>query len=419
MSGRERPMAQRVRDFAELRHFLVPRRPIIVPTRRRLARALTVSDLREAALKQVPRAVFDYTDGAADQEISITRARQYLRDLVLVPRVLTDVSRVDTSRTLFGSRVEQPFVLAPTGFPRMMHSDGEPAVARAAHRHGVAYTLSTMGTTSIEDVARAAPDASLWFQLYVSRDRATNEELLRRARAAGYNALVVTVDVPTGGARLRDTRNGFSFPPRLGASTFMDGLRRPGWTARFLTSPPLAFASLGGSSRDLGSHMSHLFDPTMTMTDLEWMRDSWNGPLVVKGVQSVADAARLATAGVDGIVLSNHGGRQLDRTPVPLALLPKVVKAVGPQLTVGVDSGFLTGSDVAAAIALGADFVMLGRAYLYGLMAGGEAGVDRVLEILSSELDRSMRLLGAGTLDDLTPANVELPPHFGSTAMSG
>ena len=409
-----RSLSRRARDFAELRHFLVPRRPIMAPSRRRLARALTVSDLRSAARRQVPRAVFDYTDGAAEQEISIERSRRFLRDLVLVPRVLTDVSRVDTSRTLFGSRVEQPFVLAPTGFTRMMHSDGEAAVVRAARRHGVAYTLSTMGTTSIEDVAQAAPGAALWFQLYVSRDRRVDERLLRRARAAGYSALVLTVDVPVGGSRLRDMRHGFTFPPRLGVPTFVDGLRRPGWSARFLTSPPLTFASLGGSAGDLGTHMSRLFDPTMTMDDLEWVRDAWDGPLIVKGVQSVADASRLATAGVDGIVLSNHGGRQLDRAPVPLSLLPRVVEAVGPQLTVGVDSGFLTGSDIAAAVALGADFVMVGRSYLYGLMAGGEAGVDRALEILTGELVRAMQLLGAGSLDDLVPANVALPRYLGS-----
>ena len=406
----ERSMSERLAELTELRHFLVPRRPILNPTKRRLARAMTVSDLREAAAKQVPRAVFDYTDGAAEQEVSIERAKQYLRDLVLVPRVLTDVSQVDTSRTLFGTTVQQPFVLAPTGFSRMMHSDGETAVVRAAQRHGVVYTLSTMGTTSIEDVARAAPGATRWFQLYVSRERSVNQDLLRRARANGYTALVLTVDVPVGGMRLRDVRNGFSFPPRLRASTYLDGIRRPGWTKRFLTTPPLGFASLGGSTSTLASHMSQLFDPAVTMDDFEWMREAWDGPLVVKGVQSLPDAVRLADAGVDGIVLSNHGGRQLDRAPVPLALLPHVVQAVGGRTTIGIDTGFLTGADVAAAVALGADFVMIGRAYLYGLMAGGEAGVDRVLDILADELRRSMQLLGANSLDGLTPAHVQLPP---------
>ncbi|HWS51583.1 MAG TPA: alpha-hydroxy acid oxidase [Microbacterium sp.] len=405
----DRSWTARIADALELRHFLVPRTPILSPARRRLARALTVADLRKVAARQVPRAVFDYTDGAADEEISLRRTREYLRELTFVPSSLSGLEAVDTSTTLFGAKVAQPFVLAPTGFTRMMHADGETAVVRSARRHGVAYTLSTMGTTSIEQVAAESADAPLWFQLYVSRDRETNADLLRRARAAGYGALLVTVDVPVGGQRLRDARHGFGYPPRLAAGTFLDGLRRPGWTARFLTTPPLSFASLGGSTKDLGAHMAHLFDPTMTIADLQWLRQEWDGPFVVKGVQSVADAVRFAEAGVDGIILSNHGGRQLDRSPTPVALLPEVVDAVGSRLTVGVDSGFLSGADIAAALALGADFVMLGRAYLYGLMAGGELGVDRALEILSAELVRTMKLLGVGAVDDLTPAHVRVP----------
>lgn len=359
----------------------------------------------------MPRAVFDYTDGAAEQEVSIVRARELFRRTQLLPSVLRDVSQLDTSITLFGDRLAQPFVLAPTGFSRMMHHEGERAVARAAQRRGVAYSLSTMGTCSIEDVSATAPNLTRWFQLYPCRDRGMNERLLRRAREAGYSALLLTVDVPVGGSRLRDTRNGFAFPPRLGAATYLDGIRHPAWTVNLLTTPPLAFASLGGSTAELGRHMQRLFDPTMTERDLEWIRAAWDGPIIIKGIQSLDDARRVTAAGADGIVLSNHGGRQLDRAPTPLRLLTEVVDAVGDRTVVGIDSGILTGGDIAACLALGARFTMVGRAYLYGLMAGGEAGVDRAVEILANELRRTMQLLGVRAVAELRREHVRLPAH--------
>ena len=398
-------------DPRELRHYLVPRVPPLKPTRRRLTRSLTIEDLRREARRRVPRSVFDYTDGAADQEISYRRARAAFDAVEFRPRVLQNVSSVDTSCTIFGSTLAQPFVFAPTGFTRMMHHAGEPAVARVAQRRGIGYTLSTMGTTSIEDVAAAAPDVTRWFQLYVSRDRELSTSLMHRAREAGYSALMLTVDVPTGGSRLRDTRHGYGFPPRLALRSYADGMRHPAWTYNFLTTPPLAFASMGGTAGDLANHMSRLFDPEMTIDDLAWIRREWDGPLIVKGVQSVADARALADVGVDGIVLSNHGGRQLDRAVTPLMMLPEVSDAVGDRVTLGIDSGVMTGADIAASLALGASFALIGRAYLYGLMAGGEPGVDRAAEILSTELERTMKLLGARRLADLDRELVRLPAH--------
>lgn len=396
-------------DPRDLRHFLTPRVPPLDPTRRRLARSLTIEDLRIEARRRVPRAVFDYTDGAADQEISYRRGRAAFDAVEFTPRVLRNVSSVDTSCRLFGSTLGQPFVFAPTGFTRMMHHRGEPAVVRVAEGRQIAYTLSTMGTTTIEDVAAAAPTATRWFQLYVSRDRDLSTSLMHRAREAGFSALMLTVDVPTGGSRLRDTRHGFAFPPRLTLRSYADGVRHPAWTYNFLTTPPLAFASMGGVTGDLAGHMSRLFDPEMTIDDLAWIRREWDGPLIVKGVQSVGDARRLADVGVDGVVLSNHGGRQLDRAATPLMMLPDVAEAVGDRVLIGIDSGIMTGADVAAALALGARFVLVGRAYLYGLMAGGEAGVDRAAEILTTELTRTMRLLGAARLADLDGDLVRLP----------
>ena len=283
---------------------------------------------------------------------------------------------------MLGKPAAVPFSFAPTGFTRMMHHEGERAVVRVAERRGIPYALSTMGTTSIEDVAKAAPDARKWFQLYVWKDRSAGEDLMARAKAAGYEALQLTVDVPVAGARLRDARNGFAIPPALTVKTVLDAATHPAWWMNLLTTEPLTFASLSPWSGTVGDLLDKLFDPTMTIADLEWLRASWDGPLIIKGIQTVEDARRVTDAGADAIVLSNHGGRQLDRAPVPLRLLPDVAEAVGDRTEVWVDTGIMSGADIVAALALGADATMVGRAYLYGLMAGGERGVDRAAEIL-------------------------------------
>jgi L-lactate dehydrogenase (cytochrome) len=378
------------------------------PTNRRLAKALTIADLRAIARRRTPRAVFDYTDGAAEQEISLRRARELFDSLELRPSVLRDVSNLDPGVDVLGARSALPFAFAPTGFTRMMQHEGEPAVARVAERVGIPYALSTLGTSSIEEVAQAAPIARKWFQLYVWRDRGAAEDLMQRAKAAGFEALILTVDVPVAGARHRDSRNGLSIPPALTLRTILDGARHPTWWVNLLTTKPLAFASMTSSDGPVAELIDRLFDPSMTIDDLEWLRGFWDGPLVVKGVQTVADARRMADAGADAVVLSNHGGRQLDRAPIPLRLLPDVVAEVGDRTEVWLDTGVMRGADVVAAIALGARLVLVGRAYLYGLMAGGERGVQRAAEILDAEVRRTMALLGAPTVADLGPQHVRL-----------
>ncbi len=392
------------------RHDLAPlvrfRRPVWSATERRLAAALTIEDLRRVARRRTPRAAFDYTDGAADGEVSLARARQAFADVEFHPAVLRDVSSVDTSREVLGRRSALPFGIAPTGFTRMMHTEGEVAGVTAAAAAGIPYALSTMGTTSIEDVRAAAPDARTWFQLYMWKDRDRSMALVERAARAGYDTLVVTVDVPVAGARLRDVRNGMTIPPTLTARTVLNAIPRPAWWFDFLTTEPLAFASLDAWSGTVADLLDTMFDPTVTYDDLAWIREQWPGRVVVKGVQTVADAQRLADAGVDAVLLSNHGGRQLDRAPVPFHLLPDVVSAVGDSVEVHVDTGIMAGQDVVAAIAHGATFTLVGRAYLYGLMAGGRAGVDRAIAILRDQVERTMRLLGVATLDELEPGHV-------------
>ena len=392
------------------RHDLAPllkfKRPVLSPRERRLAAALTIEDLRRAARRRTPRAAFDYTDGAADGEVSLSRARQAFADVEFHPSVLRDVSNVDTSRIVLGERTALPFGIAPTGFTRLMQTEGEIAGVTAAEAAGIPYTLSTMGTTSIEDVAAAAPGARKWFQLYMWNDRDRSMGLVERAAKAGFDTLVVTVDVPVAGARLRDTRNGFTIPPTLTPRTVLNAIPRPAWWFNLLTTEPLAFASLDSWSGTVGDLLDTMFDPTVTYDDLAWIREQWPGKVSVKGVQTVADARRLADAGVDAIVLSNHGGRQLDRAPVPFHLLPAVVREVGDDVEVHLDTGIMSGQDIVAAVAHGARFTLVGRAYLYGLMAGGEAGVDRAIEILSEQVSRTMRLLGVTSLEELTPQHV-------------
>ena len=395
--------------WSELKPLLRPKPLQLDPTRRRLDSALTIADLREVARRRTPRSVFDYTDGAAEGEISLRRARGTFASLEFRPAILHDVSAIDTTTSFLGRPSALPFSFAPTGFTRMMQHEGERAVARVAQRTGIPYTLSTMGTTSIEDVAAAAPQARKWFQLYVWRDRSAAEDLMRRARQAGYEALVLTVDVPVAGARLRDARNGFSIPPALTVRTVADAAMHPAWWVNLLTTEPLTFASLSSWDGTIAELLDALFDPTMTLADLEWVRSQWDGPLVIKGIQTVEDARTVFDAGVDAIVLSNHGGRQLDRAPVPLRLLPEVREALGPDKEVMLDTGVMSGADVVAAVALGASSVMVGRAYLYGLMAGGEAGVQRAVDILTAEVRRTMALLGVPTVADLRPHHVRLP----------
>lgn len=393
----------RVHDLAPLIRF---RRPRLNRTAQRLAAALTVEDLRRIAERRTPKAAFDYTDGAAEDEISLDRARQAFRDIEFHPAILRDVSAVDTGREVLGAPVALPFAIAPTGFTRLMHTAGELAGARAAEAAGIPFSLSTLGTASIEEVAAAAPGVRRWFQLYMWRDRDRSMALLGRAADAGYDTLLATVDCPVAGARHRDTRNGMTIPPALTLRTVADAAVHPGWWFDLLTTEPLAFASLDRWSGTVAQYMDTMFDPSMTFDDLAWVRSQWPGRFVVKGIQTLADARAVVDLGADGIVLSNHGGRQLDRAPVPFQLLPEVAREVGADTEILLDTGIMSGADIVAAVALGARCTLIGRAYLYGLMAGGQAGVRRVIDILAEQIRRTMRLLGVRELAELAPQHV-------------
>jgi L-lactate dehydrogenase (cytochrome) len=390
----------------EVLEYLQFKKPELNGKKRRLESALTIEDLRAIAKRRTPKAAFDYTDGSAEAEISIRRARQAFRDVEFHPEVLRDVAHVDTTATIFGAPSTWPFGIAPTGFTRLMQTEGETAGAGAAHQAGIPFTLSTLGTTSIEDVKAANPDGRNWFQLYVMRQREISYGLVERAAQAGFETLFFTVDTPIAGARLRDKRNGFAIPPQLTLRTLLDAAPRPWWWIDFLTTPKLEFASLSSTGGTVGDLLDMAMDPTISFEDLKVIRELWPGKLAIKGVQSVEDAKRFADFGVDGIVLSNHGGRQLDRAPIPFHLLPEVVREVGKDTDVMVDTGILNGADIVACIALGAKFTLIGRAYLYGLMAGGRAGVDRAIQILSDQVVRTMKLLGAHSLEELAPRHV-------------
>lgn len=400
----------KVGELLELMQF---KKPELDARKRRLDSALTIADLRTIAKRRTPKAAFDYTDGAAEGELSLDRARRAFEDVEFHPDILRPAADVDTSCDILGGPSALPFGIAPTGFTRLMQTEGETAGASAAAAAGIPFTLSTLGTTSIEDVKAATvrePQGPIpgrnWFQLYVMKDRDISYGLVERAARAGFDTLQFTVDTPIAGARLRDKRNGFSIPPQLTLGTVVDAIPRPWWWIDFLTTPKLEFASLSTTGGTVGELLNAAMDPTISYDDLDIIRGMWPGKLVVKGVQNVADAARLVDLGVDGIVLSNHGGRQLDRAPIPFHLLPKVVREVGEDATVMVDTGIMNGADIVASIALGAKFTLIGRAYLYGLMAGGREGVDRTISILRSEIERTMTLLGVSSLDELEPRHV-------------
>lgn len=397
------------KDLAQLLRF---RKFIFSSKKRRLSKALTIYDLRDIAKRRTPQAPFDYTDGGADSESSLDRARAAYEKLEFQPNILRNVKNVDLSVKMLGKVMSMPLGIAPTGFTRMMQTEGEYAGACAAADAGIPYTLSTMGTRSIEDVAAAAPTGRNWFQLYMWKDRDRSMALVDRAKQAGFDTLVLTVDVPVAGARLRDVRNGMTIPPSLTAKTIVNAIPRPAWWINFLTTDPLKFASLDSWNGTVAELLDSMFDPTVTYEDLKWIREQWNGNLVVKGIQNVGDAIKSIESGADAIILSNHGGRQLDRAPVPLHLLPEVVKEVGNKAEVHVDTGIMHGQDVVAALASGAKFTWIGRAYLYGLMAGGKSGVDKSLEIFRTQITRTMKLLGVSSVAELNPEHVRFIARY-------
>lgn len=381
---------------------------------RRLAHVASVADLRRIAKRRLPGGVFDYIDGAAEDERTLAANQDAFAATTFRPRVLRGVEKVEVSATILGQPLAYPLVLAPTGFTRIADPQGELAVARAAERAGLPYTLSTLSTRSIEAV-RAVSDGRLWFQVYAWRDRGLVQEMIERAAAARYEALVLTVDTAVFGRRERDIRRGFSLPPTIGPRTVVDGALHPGWTWSFLRSEPIRFANVAG--RDVGDGASPVtlsdyintqFDPALSWDDVTWLRSVWDGPIILKGIQTVADALLAADAGVEAIALSNHGGRQLDGSPATFSLVAPVADAVGGRTEIICDGGVRRGSDIVKALAAGADACMAGRAYLYALGAAGETGVDRVLEWFHADMIRTMNLLGVGSISELDRSLIDL-----------
>jgi isopentenyl diphosphate isomerase/L-lactate dehydrogenase-like FMN-dependent dehydrogenase len=391
---------------AELAPLLKFSLPTLRRKKRRLEQAYTIWDLRDIAQKRTPKGPFDYTDGSAESEVSLERARQAFRDLEFIPSILKDVSTADLTRTALGETFSMPVGIAPTGFTRMMQTEGEIAGARAADKFGIPFTLSTLGTSTIEDVVAASPEGRNWFQLYMWKDREGSMALVERAKRAGVKNLMLTVDVPAAGQRIRDYRNGLTVPPRLTAGTVINAIPRPAWWINFLTTPSIEFASMKNWEGTVGELLDYMFDPTMTWEDLKWIRQQWDGTLTVKGIQNLEDAKKAAKLGADAVLLSNHGGRQLDRAPVMLHLLADIKKEFKKDYEIHIDTGIMHGADVLAAVALGAQFTYVGRAYLYGLMAGGQDGVERALEIMRTQMVRNMKLLGVNSLEELTPKHV-------------
>jgi len=382
---------------------------------RRLARAACVADLRRIAKRRLPGGIFDYIDGGAEDERTLAANEAAFAATRFRPRVLRGLEEIELASAVLGRSLAYPLVLAPTGFTRIAHPEGELAVARAAARAGLPYTLSTLSTRSIEEV-RAESPGRLWFQVYVWRDRGLLREMIERAAAADYEALVVTVDTAVVGRRERDVRRGFALPPTLGPRTIVDGVLHPGWTWSFLRSEPIRFANVvgrdvgdGASPVALADYINTQFDSTLSWADIDWLRSLWKGPIVLKGVQTVEDAVLAADTGIDAVALSNHGGRQLDGAPAAFSLVSPVADAVGGRIEILCDGGVRRGSDIAKALAAGATAAMVGRAYLYGLAAAGERGVDRVLDWLRADLVRTLTLLGVGRVADLDRSLLDRP----------
>ncbi len=384
----------------EVKQLLRVARPP-TPYGRRLARAFSVEDLARLARRRLPAGVFGYLDGGGEGEVTLRRNRAAFEQLELVPHVLRDVSSIELSTKVLGTEMAYPFALAPIGSLRLLHHEGELATARAAAAAGIPMTLSSSGTCSIEAVA-AESLGPRWYQLYVWKDRGLCQDLIARAREAGYSALVVTVDTTLRSKRERELRAGLDLPtPTLSLASLFDGAAHPDWAWHFLTSEAIRFANLAPRNAPPSAGMNKMarsFDGLTTWADLEWIQAAWQGPIAVKGILSVEDAQRAADAGAQGIVVSNHGGRQLDYVPAAIEVLPEIADAVGGQVEVLMDGGIRRGSDILIALALGARACLIGRAHVYGLAAGGEGGVRAAIDFLASELRTAMGLSGLSSL---------------------
>ena len=378
---------------------------------RKLKKVVNLAEMRLLSKKRVPKAVFDYVDGGTNDELAFIRSQEVYSRVEFRARVLRDVSKIELTTNIVGQKSSLPIIFAPTGYTRMMHYQGEIMVAKVCEENNLVYNLSTMGTTSSKEIGDQVPNVRRWFQLYLWRDRSQSLKFIEEAQAAGFEGLMLTVDTAIGGIKWRDMRNGLTVPPKIGLKTFFDMALKPKWWANLLTTAPLEFATFRNFNKPLSEIAAKVFDPAVTFEDVKWLRSVWKGKLIIKGIQTVSDAVELKDIGVDAIVLSNHGGRQLDRSVVPLELLPQVRSAIGPKGNgpqIFIDGAIMSGADVLAAIALGADAVLIGRAYLYGAMAAGKKGVEKVVEMLRFEMETAMKLMGVKDLSELSPDFVNI-----------
>ena len=404
-------MIKSKRQFPDLPHFaslIEWKLPTLFRTRAKIARAVTIDDLAKIAKRKVPKVVFDYVEGSALDEVSYSRSRQVFNQVEFTAHTLRDVSKIDPTIEIFGKKVDLPILFSPTGYTRFMHHVGEPAVAAVAQENNMIYSLSTMGTTSPSELAQQVPDVRRWFQLYVMQNREDSMSVIKQAKDSGFEALILTVDTPVSGIRVRDIKNGLTIPPRIRLSTVFAIAMKPVWWLNLFTTKKLEFAAFRGWNKSLVELAAAIFDPSTKFEDVKWLQSVWSGPIIVKGVQNLEDAKELAKMGISGIILSNHGGRQLEKGPVPLELLPLVVKEVGANVDIYIDGGVMSGQDAYAAVAMGAKAVFVGRAYLYGIMAGGERGVQKAVEILKRDFINTMALTGARNITEVQKIGAKL-----------
>ena len=398
----------RWKNIKPLLGWSLPKYPL---SDKKLNNVVNLAELRLLAKRRVPKAVFDYVDGGANDELAYARSQEIYSRIEFRARVLRDVSNVKLNANILGADSALPIIFAPTGYTRMMHYQGEVMVAKVCEENNLIYNLSTMGTTSSSEIGKEVSGVRRWFQLYLWRDRDQSLKFIQEAKVAGFEGLMLTVDTAVGGIKWRDMRNGLTVPPKINLKTFIDMAFKPKWWLNLLTTAPLEFATFRNFNKPLSEIAAKVFDPAVTFEDVKWLRSVWQGKLIIKGIQTVEDALELTKIGVDAIVLSNHGGRQLDRSVVPLELLPQVRAALGAKggnVQLYVDGAIMSGADVLAAIALGADAVLIGRAYLYGAMAAGKAGVQKVVQILRFEMETAMKLMGVKDLSELTPDFVNI-----------
>ena len=382
----------------------------------RAERCLNIAELRALARRRIPRAVFDYVDGAAGDELTKARNEADLRGIAVIPRMLAGLTEVDLSTTVLGQRIEVPLLGAPTGTTGLVHHEGEVGIARAVHSAGGVYVLSSSGSRGIGELAQLCPGPR-WFQLYVARDHDLARQLVELASEHGYSALVVTVDVQRSGRRERDLRNGFTVPPRVTARSLAQGLRQPRWSFNFVRRPrilseaALTAARTEAQAVSLVERINRQFDPALSWNDIAWLQEQWSGPILIKGLLRVDDARQAARMGLAGVIVSNHGGRQLDQAPSSISALPGIVDAVGTELEVYMDGGIRRGVDVVKALALGARACLLGRALVYGLGAGGEAGARHAMSLMVDELRLAMTLAGCGSVRELDRSWLRMTPE--------